>query len=1093
MVKPEPDPPTGAPIAFRLRGIRPDTHIEANFFWQEKGVPPPWGDHYDPVPLRMALYQAQVALITSPVIPLSWATIPDQNWTDEAGIRTLDIRSYLSGDEATTAVITPYGDPLPPDITFDGTTLTYDGTGSIGSYSIFFLAVPDLGYEEYSDPFTININSAIRVVSITCDWETGAVQGSDGTVDEAYMTTGYDDDPFDAHHSMIDTGGVGLWPVGSYSNGLYNTWSLAVPRTYPGFGPTANAMSRVAQREMMPCPGYQRGTWDYNVSDLDQTDPQQAWNLQVTPRAGNYMMSTVTYREKRFMYRSSNLDYNGDYLPVVRSQWGPNAINYPPRTLDWDVEFYFGFSVFLPETWERDWAFSNNLSSESVMWINAETTSTHMSVGIWPNWPEYPSKPLDNESYWHLNYAVDATRITEGSINNNEHVHLGPITPDLGLWTDFVFRVRFNPFTSTTNPALAGISGGKNQYYDGYRGICEIWKSTGLPLDGLNNRAMTKVFSLVNQPFGLVPKADGGLGYFFDLYKSQWEIFREENRRWDVDPRIPDTVEPYVVDATYKGNKRQAWYENADQSKIPVGPIWTAVDEFRSGAVADGTGYSDVLPFNDGQRQHTGTNHYIPLATETIDGNVLGIQPGDTITLQGGVRRDLNILNLTGTATQPITVRNDPNSSQRVVIRAAVGYSGGFQFLIRNCEHFIIDGTFKWQGAPSTKTYGIAVLPAETGFEDSSAMLPIADKGRNFIIRGVEIDGGWDGVSGSGGEATANASTLGLHFPVTFYTRTNGIFDNMPDSVAYDMMWRENILVEHCYFHHLWGEGWYAGPNPGDYRKVFSSGPYAGQTLDLLQVRNVEARFNRIEYTGRNAINWKSWNGGYNSIHDNYCRYNGHRPWENPASSGQRSAIAGSNLGGITRIYNNTVMDSGACSIFCYNFSSSGHNPLWVPGTMEAFNNLCVRSHTNTLNISDDTAGAINYANAATSTGLGTCKIYHNTIVDTNPNNVSSSPKAIYMSGMETTNSFIRDNFCVYKNYNFTSIYNPNGVPTSGNIQNVQVNSAGFANPTLDDYRIALGSPAYNAGAVRLGFIDHDRNPRARTGAQDVGAYEYQE
>jgi hypothetical protein len=86
--------------------------------------------------------------------------------------------------------------------------------------------------------------------------------------------------------------------------------------------------------------------------------------------------------------------------------------------------------------------------------------------------------------------------------------------------------------------------------------MLQIWKSTG-SVDLNGNRQMGLIFSRVNQPLGLVPRADRGLRLIFDMYKYSWTTF-------DTDP---------------------------------VGPIFVGYDEIRFGrASRDGTGYVDVVP-----------------------------------------------------------------------------------------------------------------------------------------------------------------------------------------------------------------------------------------------------------------------------------------------------------------------------------------------------------------------------------------------------------------------------------------------------------------------------------------------------------------
>lgn len=132
-------------------------------------------------------------------------------------------------------------------------------------------------------------------------------------------------------------------------------------------------------------------------------------------------------------------------------------------------------------------------------------------------------------------WAMDANlsgNSTSGTVSDNI---LGTVSDDLGLWTTFIFKVRSHP----TN------------------GILEVWKSTGGYTTG-QQRAMTKVYSRVNQPVGFTPDT----GRWFILlkqYKFDWH-------------RRPNTI-----------NSENIW--------LGVhGPLWGSEQ-------SHSTTYNDVHPF----------------------------------------------------------------------------------------------------------------------------------------------------------------------------------------------------------------------------------------------------------------------------------------------------------------------------------------------------------------------------------------------------------------------------------------------------------------------------------------------------------------
>ena len=152
---------------------------------------------------------------------------------------------------------------------------------------------------------------------------------------------------------------------------------------------------------------------------------------------------------------------------------------------------------------------------------------------------------------WFLRLQTSDSTATESGDYATEWFDLGSIVPDLGKWTDFVFRVRSNPFTRATNPFQAGIPNSRDQTYEANRGILQIWKSEG------DSREMALKVDRVNTPVGLVPLESDGLLIRFQMYKYGWR-------------RNPTTVK---------------------------GPVWVGFDEIRYGITdLHGTRYEDVAP-----------------------------------------------------------------------------------------------------------------------------------------------------------------------------------------------------------------------------------------------------------------------------------------------------------------------------------------------------------------------------------------------------------------------------------------------------------------------------------------------------------------
>ena len=264
---------------------------------------------------------------------------------------------------------------------------------------------------------------------------------------------------------------------------------------------------------------------------------QEVWNGEVIlPRSGSYFGRSVIHRDK--CYPNS----------AVRSHL---VFTTPGQEYVWDEEVWVGFSVYVPESWEHDNKYKRadqaHLSGMSVFASNASASSSHLALRI------HPASDSDFNEWVLRLVPADPTSTTD---KGNAYHTLGSISQDLGKWTDFVFRIRFNPFNKRTNPALEGIQGARDQWYEGNRGILQVWKSEGVT-DSDGNRPMQLVFSRVDEPVGLVPRADRGLRLIFDTYKYSWQTF-------DTDPK---------------------------------GPIFLGYDEIRFGrAEIEGAGFADVAP-----------------------------------------------------------------------------------------------------------------------------------------------------------------------------------------------------------------------------------------------------------------------------------------------------------------------------------------------------------------------------------------------------------------------------------------------------------------------------------------------------------------
>ena len=426
------------------------------------------------------------------------------------------------------------------------------------------------------------------------------------------------------------------------------------------------------------------------------------------------------------------------------------------------------------------------------------------------------------------------------------------------------------------------------------------------------------------------------------------------------------------------------------------------------------------------------------IAPQTVSYDCSANLPGDMLTLVGGTRDPLSIRNCNGTASNPITIRNDPDGIGPTIIRRASGPGGGFVFSCEDCVGVVIDGSYKWQGAPEGPTYGIKVTMA--GGEGPSAFLRISGKSRFVTIRNVEVDGVWPQVAQNG---------IGI-----------SVNDHSILRSAYPGLWREGILIEHNYVHDVEGEGMYIG---------------GGYKYGNLLSRNIEIRHNLVEDTGWGAIDMKSAVAGDNSIHHNVVR----RAGKNTDSTNKASQYSGiTNLSGTVKIYNNWIEKTGQHGITSWTAEGPKESEGYGPFEASIWNNVIVD------------AGALWQPFMSNSFGINVgaqdgCekpipRVFNNTIV--NPR----------QSGIRLTNNvgagFVRDNV-------IAEVGSNPAIVASGIVEVINnfvgaISQIGFSNPASLDFHLGSSSPAWNQGSGEFPPTDFDDEARPKDGAPDPGAFE---
>src|SRR5688572_8864731 len=431
-------------------------------------------------------------------------------------------------------------------------------------------------------------------------------------------------------------------------------------------------------------------------------------------------------------------------------------------------------------------------------------------------------------------------------------------------------------------------------------------------------------------------------------------------------------------------------------------------------------------------------NYPISPQSDYFDCEAKGVRPGDTVTLEAGTRNPLKIRNCNGTAANPITIRNDPNGTGPTKIRRASGSDKGIVFSCDDCIGVAIDGSSKWRGAPTGKTYGIVVTI--TGGGAPSAFVKIGGMSRFVTIRNLEIDGAWPGLASDG---------IGL-----------SVNDHSIKRAVYPNAWREGFLIEHNYIHDIEGEGMYVGPNYRD---------------GDLPLRDIEIRFNVVEDIGWEGINTKSMLAGNNSVHHNIVR----RVGKNVSRTNKPNQYAGiNNNTGSVKIYNNWVEDTGTHGIKVGSGEGPPESSGFGPFKSYVWNNVIVNagglwrsfmseSHGISVSAQDGREKPVPY-------------VYNNTII--NPRS-----KGIHVAN-NVAAGFVRDN--IVAGTGTASIQAPSSCKQTNNRVG-GISEMHFIDAEGKNFRLRSDSPARNVGSGDFPDTDFDDRARPQDGIPDQGAFEF--
>lgn len=431
-------------------------------------------------------------------------------------------------------------------------------------------------------------------------------------------------------------------------------------------------------------------------------------------------------------------------------------------------------------------------------------------------------------------------------------------------------------------------------------------------------------------------------------------------------------------------------------------------------------------------------NFTIGRATAVFEGNA--VLPGDTVTLEAGVRGPLRILGLKGAPGDPIVIRNDTGAGSPVTIRNPTPQSGGLIFNCIDCIHVVIDGTGKWDGAPAnaycgapdgTDGCGIRVKSTVTG-DNPSVYFMISGLSSDFVVRGVEVNGNFPAISTGG---------IGMR-----------LGDQEIKSSDYPTKWRENIVYENNYIHDVDAEGFYIGPN---------------WSVDQLRLRNVVIRSNLVRRTGWEGIQLKSAIAGYNAIHGNVVIDGG---------AAKKDSVTGAHLGiqpyeSKADVFDNVVIGAGESGIgFSTKHLPTSYGPLHV----RIYNNVVVDSGTTgPLKAHGITLRSSSARFAAT--------IANNTVVTTEYHGIN-------IEGGIGSEQLVSNN--ITADVGDKGVRAPSGSGLYSNTTG-SIASIGFVDPGALDFRLATDSAARDSGSSQaLPDTDILGVRRPQGAGPDRGAYE---
>ena len=423
-----------------------------------------------------------------------------------------------------------------------------------------------------------------------------------------------------------------------------------------------------------------------------------------------------------------------------------------------------------------------------------------------------------------------------------------------------------------------------------------------------------------------------------------------------------------------------------------------------------------------------GCDHLITPEKTYVNGESLGVQPGDVVCLQAGKYAYLNLYNFRGTAEKPLTFINCGGQVQ-------IGeYQWHYGFVMNNNQHFRLTGT-----GDTGYEYGIKI----DGIKENASGFAISTYSSDFEIDHLEI---------------SNTGFAGMHVVM------KPTCDPASQKGNYVM---RNVNIHHNYIHDTHGEGLYIGHSKYTGATITCDGEK--KTVYPHTIEGIQVHDNTIEHTG--------WDGFqvscavedcniYNNTVKDYGR-------ENKSSQRAGIVIGGGSTG---QLYNNLIYQGTGGGIHIFGI-----------GDNLVYNNVIVEAGEDGIFIGDKTTEAgRSYSvvnNTVVSPGRDGIRMYSQTSrnnrfsnnIIVNPgsyNDYSKTSKAfVYLSTNEIDCAIAHNIF--EKDIDQLSFVDPAK-------QDFRLQATSLA--------IDVGSDVATFGFDK----DHDGSARRVGAGVDAGAYEFQ-